>query len=662
MNYVNELIDLYNKNQDKIGVIEYRGDIPYVLLPPFHTTVTAQITVTIDQNGNFMRAELVVQDDKMTIIPVTEKSGSRTAGKEPHPLCDNLRYLAGDYKDYYKDDGVCNELYMCQIEKWEKSTYSHEKVKAIYLYLKKATLIKDLVEQKIIKLNDNNQIDDKENMEGIVQTKAFVRFIIRSTGENLHREIPDECWKDRTLQDCYIKYVRSQEREKGMCYLTGNMESISYLHSKKIRNEGDGAKLISANDSQNFTYRGRFANREEAVAVGSETSQIVHNTLKWIIRKQGAFFDTMTIVTWESDQLSMPKWNMDTESIITEYENEQEENDWDSWDDDWSEEEKVFIHNMKLTYNDAAISQFKSIEEVNDFYKALNGYGKKVDNTSNMILLAFDAATPGRLAMIENVTLDTVRYLKNIEKWHNDCNWIHEKWKDGKRIQFWGMVGVRDIADILFGIENKGKLSIVDGNGKKLYAEVAKRLLPCIWYGSNIPYDYVNLAVVKASNPLTYKERKNWERVLTLACSMVKKNEKDRNKEEWNVALDKSAKDRSYLYGRLLAVADRIEYMTYDAKDNGRITNAKRYMSTFSQRPYETWKVIEENIQPYLAKLDVVKRKYYENLLSEICNLFDIDKFKENKKLDGLYLLGFHSQEYDLRFKKENSEEKKEEE
>lgn len=647
MSYVNELIDLYNKNQDKIGVIEYRGDIPYVLLPPFHTTVTAQITVTIDQNGNFMRAELVAQNDKMTIIPVTEKSGSRTAGKEPHPLCDNLRYLAGDYKDYYKDDGVCNELYMSQIEKWEKSTYSHEKVKAIYLYLKKAALIKDLVEQKIIKLNDNNQIDDKENMEGIVQTKAFVRFIIRSTGENLYREIPDECWKDRTLQDCYIKYVRSQEREKGMCYLTGNMESISYLHSKKIRNEGDGAKLISANDSQNFTYRGRFANREEAVAVGSETSQIVHNTLKWIIRKQGAFFDTMTIVTWESDQLSMPKWNMDTESIITEYENEQEENDWDSWDDDWSEEEEVSDGNP--------ITAEK-------FYKALNGYGKKVDNTSNMILLAFDAATPGRLAMIENVTLDTARYLKNIEKWHNDCNWIHEKWKDGKRIQFWGMVGVRDIADILFGIENKGKLSIVDGNGKKLYAEVAKRLLPCIWYGSNIPYDYVNLAVVKASNPLTYKERKNWERVLTLACSMVKKNEKDRNKEEWNVALDKSAKDRSYLYGRLLAVADRIEYMTYDAKDNGRITNAKRYMSTFSQRPYETWKVIEENIQPYLAKLDVVKRKYYENLLSEICNLFDIDKFKENKKLDGLYLLGFHSQEYDLRFKKENSEEKKEEE
>ena len=53
MSWVNELIDLYEKNSDKIGIIEYRGEIPYVLLPPFHTTVTAQITVTIDEKGNF---------------------------------------------------------------------------------------------------------------------------------------------------------------------------------------------------------------------------------------------------------------------------------------------------------------------------------------------------------------------------------------------------------------------------------------------------------------------------------------------------------------------------------------------------------------------------------------------------------------------------------
>ena len=223
------------------------------------------------------------------------------------------------------------------------------------------------------------------------------------------------------------------------------------------------------------------------------------------------------------------------------------------------------------------------------------------------------------------------------------------------------MVGVKDIADILFGIENKGSLMIVDANGKKLYAEVAKRLIPCIWNGNKIPCDYVDRAVLKASMPLTYKDWKNWERVLTLACSLVKKDKSERYEEEWNVALDKKQKDRNYLYGRLLAVADRIEYRTYDDGDKARVTNAKRYMCTFSQRPYETWKVIEESIQPYVNKLGIAERRFYENLLNDIYDLFEVESFSDNKKLDGLYLLGFHSQAYDLKQKKEDSKEKEEE-
>ena len=634
MSWVNELIDLYEINRDKIGVIEYRGENPYVLLPPFHTTVTAQITVTIDQDGNFVTAQQVDSNDKFTIIPITEKSGSRTAGKEPHPLCDNLKYLAGDYAKYYEEDGSCHEVYISQLKEWAESEYCHEKVKAIYSYLKKGTLIFDLVAHRILKLNEQNQLDEQENIQGIPQTKAFVRFIVRSSNADFSELKPDECWKDKTLQDCYINYVRSQEKEKELCYLTGNIEAVSYLHSKKIRNEGDGAKLISANDSQNFTYRGRFASKEEAFAIGHESSQKVHNALKWIIRKQGKTFDTLVIVTWESNLLSMPGWYEDTEAITSKY--------------DWGDEEEIVSDGNGIT--------------AENFYRALQGYEKGVENTSSMILLGFDAATSGRLAMVEEMTLASARYLENVRKWHEDCSWIHEKWKDKKRIQFSGMVGVKDIADILFGIESKGGLTIADTNGKKLYAEVAKRILPCIWNGSRIPYDYVNRAVLKASTPLAYKERKNWERVLTLACSLVKKNRNERYGEEWNVALDKKQKDRNYLYGRLLAVADRIEYRTYDDKDKARVTNAKRYMSTFSQRPFETWKVIEESIQPYMNKLQIAERRFYENVLNDIYELFDADSFQDNKKLDGLYLLGFHSQAYDLKAKKEDFKDKEEEE
>ena len=144
-----------------------------MLLPPFHTTVTAQITVTIDQDGNFMNAEPVDSNDKLTIIPVTEKSGSRTAGKEPHPLCDNLRYLAGDYTKYYEDDGICHELYISQLKEWVESEYCHEKVRAIYLYLKKNTLISNLIEKKYKLVMSRTGLMIKKIFRGLYRQKLL---------------------------------------------------------------------------------------------------------------------------------------------------------------------------------------------------------------------------------------------------------------------------------------------------------------------------------------------------------------------------------------------------------------------------------------------------------------------------------------------------------
>ena len=635
MNWGKELLDLYEKNEDKVGVIEYRGKMPYVLLPLYHTTAMARITATIDQKGNFINAELVDKDDKMTIIPISDKSASRTSkAKIPHALCDNIKYLAGDYKKYCDDDGERFDLYISQLKQWCSSDICHDKVRAIYTYLKKETLIEDLVKMQILKLDGNGKLDEKEKLQNEPQEKALVRFIIRSGGTS---DEPDECWKDQTLQECYINYVRSQEKQKDLCYLSGNMEAVSYLHSKKIRNEGDGAKLISSNDSQNFTYRGRFTDKEEAFAIGYETSQKIHNALKWILRRQGKSYNSLMLVTWESNGADMPEWNADTEQIVSDYEKD------------------LYIFEDE---DEPEIDNGEIIAE--KFYKALQGYGSKIENTSRMILLGVDAATPGRLSMVEEKALDSARYLGNIKKWHEDCCWVHEKWKDKEKIRFFGMVGVGDVADILFGSENKGYLAITDANSKKIYGEVARRLIPCIWDGRKIPIDYVQRAIWKASSPMGYENRKNWERVLTLACSMVKKSRKEKNdKEEWNVALDHSCTKRDYLYGRLLAVADRIEYRTYDMeKDSSRVTNAKRYMSVFSQRPFETWRVIEENVQPYLNKLSFKERRGYENLLNEICNLFGTEDFTDNKKLDGLYLLGFHSQSYELKnFKAEKEQE-----
>ena len=651
MNWTEELLEVYEKNRDQAGVIHYKKykigkeeqQIPYVLLPPFHTTVTAQVEIKITENGELLNAEKVADVEKSTVIPVTEKSGSRTAGKAAHPLCDNLQYIAGDFGDYtekQKEGNECFELYLSGLERWYFSEYTHPKVAAIYRYIKKGKVIEDLIRYKVLVLDENGKLDSKVKWQGVSQDKYLVRFVI--TAGVTDEIIEEACWKDRSLQECFIQYYNSIQETRDLDYLSGQWEAPSYLQPKKIRNEGDGAKLISANDEVNFTFRGRFSSKEQAFSIGSETSQKIHNALKWLIRKQGHSFDTMYMVAWESDMHPILNWDADTEQIISTA-NRVSDKAEDDFEEEYEEEEPFATDTNPIV--------------AEQLYQALQGYRKKVHNTSRMVLMVLDGATPGRLAIQEFKALETAQYLDNIYQWHERGGWQQQKKKNH---YYYGVPGIKDIADILYGSDGNamGSLTINDKNGKRMYAELGRRLEPCIWSRRNLPYDLVQIAVNRASMPQSYKHRTNWEQTLCLACSFVKKNRYERYKEEWNVALDEICNDRSYLYGRLLAVADQVEYRTFE-QDSERMTNAKRYMTTFSQRPFETWKIIEENIQPYWNHLKVSERNYYRKVLDEIYALFEVDAFKEKRRLDGLYLLGFHSQMFELKKKKNNQQEEK---
>lgn len=653
MNWTNELLALYEKNQDIAGEVKYKtikgkkGDeqIPLILLPVFHTTVTAQITVTIDGDGKFLNAEAVEKGDNLTIIPVTEKSLSRTMNPEPHPLCDNLKYLAGDYMMYYrqgkklKDYSEHYRLYIESLCRWNESPFTHRKVDAIYAYLTQRSLMKDLLSKDIVKLDDDGKLLEGEKIQNIAQEDAFVRFQVEGmldSGagilEDMSGQYCSECWLDKTLQETYIRYYSSIIPEKALCYLTGKREAISYLQPKKIRNEGDGAKLISANDSDNYTFRGRFSDKTEAFAIGYETSQKMHNALKWIIRKQGYSWDGLCVVIWESGMNPLPSWNADTDTVIDEYDMLQEKDEYytqQDWDEDDTQE------------NDTGEVQ------ASIFRSAMRGYGKRFGDMSRVVLLAFDAATTGRLAMIENKSFESSRYLNNLAYWHESCEWQQVKYKDGHKYEYMGMAGVSDIAEAVYGTEQNGRLTL---NHKRMYAQVCKRLLPCISERREVPVDMVRQAVLKASSPVLYEKRYNWEAVLGIACALVKKERKERKKEDWNMALDKECKNRDYLYGRLLAVADRIERRTFDKEDDaGRETNADRLMNAFAQHPYQTWKIIEQRIHPYLKKLNLAERNSYKKILDDICELFEMDSFMDNKRLEGVYLLGYHSQMNEMR-------------
>ena len=78
--------------------------------------------IAIDGEGNFLRAKVVSKEDARTIIPVTEGSGGRTSGLNPHPLNDKLQYIAGDYSKYGgKTSGYVD--YLALLEDWCQSEF-----------------------------------------------------------------------------------------------------------------------------------------------------------------------------------------------------------------------------------------------------------------------------------------------------------------------------------------------------------------------------------------------------------------------------------------------------------------------------------------------------------------------------------------------------------
>ena len=180
MAWMKRLAETYDLYQDLAGIVK---DGQPVLLPVSHSTINAQIEVTLNEAGEFVMGKVVEKGDEVTIIPVTEDSAARSSGVAPHPLCDKLCYVAGDYslfvvdgKKKKQDKTEYYNKYMDQLCKWVNSPFSHPMVAAIYQYLQKASLIQDLVDCGVLKLDENEMLDHQIKIHGNEQKEAAVRF------------------------------------------------------------------------------------------------------------------------------------------------------------------------------------------------------------------------------------------------------------------------------------------------------------------------------------------------------------------------------------------------------------------------------------------------------------------------------------------------------
>ncbi len=581
------------------------------LLPLFHTVQNAQIHVVLDGNGNLASADVISKDDSATIIPATEASAGRAGAKiAPHPLCDTLQYVAGDYLEYggnpNKDKNESGfETYIEILEAWVDSS-KNRKLRSVFTYLKKGHLIRDLVKKKVLHLNNGRKLAEKwteqaeappvfkaikqANKRG--QFEAFVRFSVEIPGVN-----PSELWKDVGLRECWGRHYATLQGNDDFCMVTGVAASVATNHPKNIRYPGDGAKLISSNDTDGFTYRGRFTKDSEACCIGIEVTQKAHSALRWLIARQGRHDDEQAVVAWAVSGVDVPDPQADTLSLLLTGEQSSQ---------------------PKTSYTAQEVGVALS--------KKIAGYTAKLKSTDAVVVLGLDSASPGRMAISYYRELTGSEFLKRIEDWHTGCCWLQYFGKD--RI-FYGAPSPRDIAEAAYGRRDD-----------KLRKATIERLLPCIVDGVPIPKDIVVSCVRRASNRngIEYWE---WEKALGIACALYRK---ANEKEGYSMALDENRKSRDYLYGRLLALAESLERWALNKAGEDRPTNAERLMQRFADHPYSTWRTIELSLAPYKARLGGKSHKR-QALIDTVHSMFNPpEDYTSDNKLNGEFLLGYHCQ------------------
>ncbi|MEC0230018.1 type I-C CRISPR-associated protein Cas8c/Csd1 [Paenibacillus alba] len=620
MSWLLNLCETYESNLGRVGIIETKhNEQEYTLLPVSHTTQTAHIEVHITEEGEFHTASLVDKSTANTLIPCTEDSSSRAGAViAPYPLHDKLSYVAGDYAAYggeiKKEEPFA--YYIKNLADWANSSYAVDKVKSIYRYLSKGRLIEDLVNEGILYVDTDNKLLDKWDQSGLKppifsavaggQTSAFVRFNVYSPTKML-----TDVWKDGEVHDSFARYYNGLLGDEDICYVSGKVLPATDKHANKIRNAGDKAKLISANDKSGFTFRGRFSSSNEAASISYEVSQKAHNALKWLINRQGKIIDQRVFLVWGNDDSDI--------AGITE--------------DFYDLSPEIAVAKERVSFTNEAFAR--------EVAKALAGFRNQLSTKANVSIMILDSATTGRMAVLYYRNMDKNLYLDRLTQWYSTCIWLHRYRKDdnGKFIEFVGTPATKDIAFAAYGPRASEK--IVKG--------LMERMLPCIIDERPIPRDIVTSAFQRASSPESM-EKWEWEKTLSIACALINK------KEGFEMKLEEGNYNRDYLFGRLLAVADVLEKRALGYEET-RASNAIRYMNAFSKHPARTWKTIQEALQPHQARLGT-KYKFlteYANIIDEVASRIPIDQFN-NKQLSEVYLLGFYSQRHELYQKKETND------
>ena len=566
----------------------YVGDygLKEVLAPISHIVTRADIEVTLNQNGIFISASAVEKDAPKIIIPVTEQSAGRTIAPRPHPLCDDLSYLSGE-------DSIKYEMYMTQLEMWTK-TSNHPTLKAVLTYMSGKALVADLHKAGLVKLDGCGRLIRDSNL--MICWKVLGSSI-------------NECWKDRTLFDDYIKFYNSiHDRDnKSICMVCGDLARPASQHPKCIIALYGNAKLVSTNDTKGFTYRGRFTTAGEALTVSYYASQKAHNILHWLAANIGINCGGRLFISWIPQGGSAP--SIDTPLLFN--------------NDVRIKTEEEHYERLKVKTNEWLI---------------------KLGSDTDVVIAGFDAATKGRLSLTYYNELTALELMNRLYNWDASCYW----WFGPYGLQ---TPTLRTIAVNAFGFRRNE--SQIDCRNEELRQHM-QRLISCRIDTGRIPPDIVGKLTQRCRDMQLF-DNAMCGRLVSCACAVIRKARIDAG-EEWSLILEHEKKDRSYQYGRLLAILEKAELDTTFDQAEIRSTNAIRYLPAYVREPQQVFNMIYERLRnDFYPQLREKTVSWYEHIKGDIFQVISESPQLYSGTLTNTYLMGYYLQKRELYTKYDNA-------
>ena len=584
MGLLQKAVETYHAHQKYVGESREKHE---TLAPVCHIVTRAELEITLDETGCFQSARAVDKTEPKILIPVTQDSGGRTSAPCAHPLCDQLVYLAPYEEKKHR-------LYVEQLENWAASPYNHPFLRPILQYVKDGTILEDLARSGVIQLTKQGK-PEKE--------KALVRWrVVGMEGEEA------ACWKNQGLLRCFAGWCQNAQADNQPVFdmISGEIAPAAKQHPKGIVPINGNAKLISANDSSGFTYRGRFTDETQAATVSYLSSQKAHAALRWLVAEQGVPYGGRTFLCWNPQGTELPS-------------------------------------PVSALRRRSKTPLIKPSEYREDLLHTLNGWKSELpEDKDGVVIAAFDAATTGRLSLTYYNELKGSDFLQRLHDWDTWCCWPH---------RFHGIEApsLFQIVNMAFGTLQNGKFETKD----VVLREQIQRMLSCRVDKVRFPVDVERALVNRASRLMLYgDDKKDYylrSELLFTVCAVIRKYRYDHKKEEWDMSLEAEKRNRSYQYGRLLAVLEKVERDTYGS-DEAREPNAIRMQSVYCQRPLFTAGTIEKQLErAYFPRLKPGSRVYYKNLIGSILEV--IHGFPEgewNRPLEDTYLMGYYLQRSEL--------------